>query len=198
MRYYYCCSQCWGLTGVRVSYVVAVRQGLGLCTGKVSSHIWLLGWNSWGSSTTSISTESPHMVPSLQHGSVKVARLLTWWLRDPEPCVSQRKPGGRCGFFYDIPQKPCSPTSMTFSPLEMSHLRQPLSKGRGNRLYLKGGMSKNLCTLRICGLRICRFNQPRMKIKKKKKNPERLSSSIAFCKEKSRAKDKDVTILAKI
>lgn len=37
------------------------QTGAGGGHGKVSSHLWLLGWNNWGSSSISISIRSPHM-----------------------------------------------------------------------------------------------------------------------------------------
>ena len=62
---------------------VVGQTGAGGGHGKVSSHLWLLGWNNWGSSSTPISIRSPHMdSPALEKGQATHSSILglLWWL----------------------------------------------------------------------------------------------------------------------
>lgn len=73
--YFYRVSQCWGLTDLGVSYKVVVRAWG--WTGRKSPPTF----GSWaGTAGTPVVSLCPCDLPSwsLQHGSFKVARLLTW------------------------------------------------------------------------------------------------------------------------
>lgn len=98
---------------------VVGQTGAGGGHGKVSSHLWLLGWNNWGSSSTPISIRSPHMdSPAWQLQGGQTSYLMA---QGSKGTCRLEKARWELHLFLDTSQKPCSTTLTTFSALEMSH-----------------------------------------------------------------------------